>query len=181
MNISFHFTHAARGLLARRLSLMLLPALVSEAAANTSAHASHRPERSQPYLRVCLPPPLRFDPPPVPPEVADPTVVMGPPNPGGPFEEIANANRESARSEPTPASSAPPPQDVQTSPSSPGSPSAPSAPSATSDTRPSAPLPILPDDTPQQIHSEDLLPYFRAPSSNPVPPLPASSATYRQQ
>ncbi|MES1167622.1 MAG: hypothetical protein ABUL61_00490, partial [Oleiharenicola lentus] len=56
------------------------------------------------------------------------------------------------------------------------------------------PKPILPDDTPKPVQSQDFLPLFRFPGSSgagedvplvPVPPapgtLPASSATYRQQ
>ena len=154
---------------------------------------SSKEERSQPYLRVCLPPPLRFSPPPPPPEVADPTVAMGPASPGGPLEAIGMENKASAKpfdfhltvksgvldhvalEEPAAKISASDPAANSSSPT--GQPAQAAAPTPTP---PPPPPTIIPDDTPQAVHSEDLLPYFRLPSSNP-PALPPSSATYHQQ
>jgi len=188
MNISFHLPLTAWGHLTRRLSFVLLPALISEASASIIPPVFNRHERSQPYLRVCLPPPLRFSPPPVPPEISDPTLVMGPPNPGGPLEAISAANKESISPEahdapaPSPSTSAQP-QPIPSSPAAAASNAATTTatpPSPASQTPVSQPPAIIPDDTPRAVHPEDLLPYFRIPAS-PATTLPASSATYQQQ
>lgn len=108
--------------------------------------------------------------------MADPTLVMGPPNPGGPLEAISAANQESSLHQdhspvpaPIPPSQPAAPEPAAVTPTTPAS-QPPAAP----------PLTIIPDDTPRVIHSEDLLPYFRLPAA-PATTLPSSSATYQQQ
>lgn len=117
------------------------------------------------------------------------TTVSGPPVAAAPSVEVAAvalANNQAAASTPTPPIVLPPMKEE------------PSHPAETSvkETLPKAEkaLPILPDDTPRKVQSQDFLPLFRFPGNThedvvfpsvatpPVPgTLPPSSATYHQQ
>lgn len=166
--------------LARLVACALLPACIQEATAATPSHLASRP-KSVPYLHVCPPSPLRFA---EPVEVAaDPVsstpAVIGPPHPAGIVEEIAAMNQEAVipphppAPVVTPAASVPSPLAPE-----PGSQSESSPETA----GPQSGISILPDETPREIRSEDVLFYFQFPASAPSnEALPRSSATYRQQ
>ncbi len=166
--------------LVRLVACALLPACIQETIAGTQPHPASRP-KSVPYLHVCPPPPLRFA---EPVEVAaDPVsstpTVIGPPHPAGIVEEIAAMNQEAVIPSPppspvvTPAPPVPPPLE-----SGSGSQSDASLDIAS----PQIGISILPDETPREIRSEDVLFYFQFPASAPSSEaLPRSSATYRQQ
>ena len=165
---------------------------------------------SLPYLLVCAPPSLRFLERAAPPET-DPfrPVAGAPPRPDGVLGDIAASNQDAAlslASAPPDASSTDPgaPSPTATtsadlaSPSSDagpgataatGTPPPPDPTAATSATAPAVPVPaegpglsILPDDTPRAIRAEDVLPFFRFPSSGGLETSPTpSSATYQQR
>ncbi len=129
---------------------------------------------SRPYLAVCPPPPLRFAQPVI---LAEPfflnAIAAGPPHPSAKTEENASATNAVAAPTPTgPAESI-----THVAPVVPPSTRGDSAP-------PAAPtgIAILPDDTPREIHPEDVLQYFRFPGGAPSAGLPPrSSATYEQK
>jgi len=137
---------------------------------------------SQPYLATIGSPALRFgDPAPTTPLMRKP-IASGPPVAASAPEvaEVALANNRAAAS--TPPMSVPGTDSITPSPDKPHGEQA---------TAP-WPKPILPDDTPKPVQSQDFLPLFRYPGSPvsgedgplfvPVPPtMPSSSATYRQQ
>jgi hypothetical protein len=166
--------------LARGVSLALIPALASETVArgaagvvSTPSGQRHGPSfgvrlaANRPYLAVVLPRPLRFEAPPPPIDSHIPSAA--PPNPGGPAEETALANRDSVApsAEPSPA--------AQEAPASAAPPSARPAPASLP-----TPVSVIPDDTPRDIQPQDVLPYFQFPGSPPPLP-PPSSATYRRR
>jgi len=154
-----------------------------------TAHAAQQtlavpPAISQPYLATMGAPALRFG------EAAPTTPLMRKPIASGPpvaasapeVAEVALANNHAAASTP--------PMPLTGTESIAPSPDKPRAEQTTTP----KPKPILPDDTPKPVQSQDFLPLFRFPGSSgagedvplvPVPPapgtLPASSATYRQQ
>lgn len=171
--------------LVRLVLCALLPACLQEVVASGVSLSARRPvarqaapssqSGSSPYLLVCLPPPLRFA---ETVEAADPVAplpfVSGPPHPAGIIEEIAATNQEAAVAvQPPPPSNAPPPAH--------GAEVAGSADPAAAPP-PRETVSILPDQTPRQIRSEDVLFYFQYPASAPANNLPPpSSATYHQQ
>lgn len=188
--------------LARMLSCVLLPALLTDAwprpnppAISSSAPAKQPvlPPPPPPYLVVCLPPALRFAEAIIPIVPTSQPTVGGPPIPGGPNDEATALNRngrngdKSAASGSTNSATA-----VNASTNANGEPVPTPLPldataggtAGTNGTSTSASggITLLPDETPREIRAEDVIPYFRypaAPSGNITPP--PSSATYRQQ
>lgn len=132
-----------------------------------------------PYLPVCGAPPLRFDRPAPPPDVATNPPAAAPPIPSlTPTENLVASANTAAMQPAEPATLASPVPAV-------------AAPAS------SGPREILPDDTRPAIRAEDFLPFFRVPSGGrggtetsvlvpgvPAPPpgpaIPASSANYTQ-
>jgi len=191
MNLPLPLLTAGWARLARCVSLSLLPALVSESTALASKMRSaapavgskmhsgvHRMEPSVPYLRLVLPPPLRFQDPPPPIETLAHLAAGASPFPGGTQEELAAANRDAiapAGEHQTGATSGAADPIVQEDVILPAG-----APKRTAN-----PVSILPDDTPRNVGAEDVLPFFQFPDVPPVPSspstLPPSSATYRQR
>jgi hypothetical protein len=141
------------------------------------------PQHSRPYLRVVAAPPLRFDNPEPPPDLAARPPAGGPPklpekDPAKPdviLPKPASATQSAGttltiESRVTVAPTAPTPA---------GAPAAPAS------------LPILPDDVHSQVRAEDFLPYFQYPGARSgrsgeatAPPaaaaVPRSSATYTE-
>lgn len=159
-----------------RLVLSLLPGVAISA---SSSVAPETAPPSRPYLAAIGSPALRFGEAPPPPDVRP--AAGAPPQP---HEDIA-----ASAAEPVAADTSQP----VTEPSGPAV-AAPETKAAPVKTPPA----ILPDDTRSKVRAEDFLPYFQFPGSAPatgdvtvlVPgapaaptaaPLPASSATYRQQ
>jgi hypothetical protein len=164
--------------LLRLLVCTLLPACIQEAVAGTHIRSDAGVARSSPapvsapYLRVCLPPPLRFaDPVELVEPVARTTVAGGPPHPSGLTEEIAASNHDEALT------------------AGPSAKAGTSAPGTVSDVILPKLAPIvapgvsvLPDDTPRDIRAEDVLMYFQyAQPAVPSTLPPPSSATYQQK
>jgi hypothetical protein len=177
----------------RALTFVLLPALSSETSP-ASVPASHRTSstdrrddqashelRSQPYLAAIGPKALRFAEPPL------PVPVTAPPPP-----------RPLGYSTPVPADVAP------AVPATPAKDATATAQPAKPDTAATAApakapdrvlVPLLPDDTRQEVRPEDILPFFQFPGANgsttviraplvpmaPPPAIPTSSATYTQK
>lgn len=142
---------------------------------------------SQPYLLAMNSPALRFRELPATTPLVRKPIASGPPVAASEPEvaEVALANNHAAASTPPiPASEAP---------TAAAAAPAKSAPTSEPTPPPAKVKPILPDDTPQPIRSEDFLPLFRFPTNNgdvvvPVVPtptapgtLPVSSATYKQE
>lgn len=145
----------------------------------SSANPSNPKPANLPYLVAMGTPPLRFQPLPPPPDLITQPPAAAPPVPGGPLEEVAAVNRDSAiQLPPAPVTETP---DLQTPPE---------------EEKPikAKPLRIIPDDAPREIRPEDVLRFFQFPGkpgtdtppvSEPFTPpqpstLPPSSATYRQ-
>lgn len=170
----------------RWLTAFLLPAIGPGVVYGPPlAGRAHKPSvadlrRTQlPYLPVCGAPPLRFERPAPPPDVATDPPAAAPPIPSlDPTETIvASANTAAMQPvEPAPPATAEP---------------APAAPAKAD------PRAILPDDTRPPVRAEDFLPFFRVPGAGrgtsgatlvvpgvpAAPPGPAnapSSATYTQ-
>ncbi|HRE83022.1 MAG TPA: hypothetical protein PLN52_18395 [Opitutaceae bacterium] len=184
------FTSGSR--LTRCVALTLLPILGSECHALTqpqrgAAQRRISPSvlsvtnayRSTPYLALILPPPLHFRlaPPPIDPALR--LTAGAPPRPGGALEDVAAANQDSAITHP---------EDTDTTDNSPPETAVTETPSVeirSAPTRKVTPVSIIPDDTPREIHAEEVLPFFQYPGSVPNAPtagsLPPSSATYRQR
>lgn len=163
---------------------------------------------SLPYLLVCAPPSLRFQERVIPPETDSTRPVAGaPPRPDGVLGDIAASNQDAALAlegaRPAGSPTDPDTSSAATTPSDPASPPPGDGPDAattgttTSSEAPAAPPPntsvipapaagpglaILPDDTPRAIRAEDVLPFFRFPSSGGLETSPTpSSATYQQR
>ncbi len=154
-----------------------------------TAHAARQtlavpPAISQPYLATMGAPALRFgESAPTTPLIRKP-IASGPPvaATGPEAAEVALANNHAAAS--TPPFPLPEADSIAPSPEKPRA----------EQTSTPKPKPILPDDTPKPVQSQDFLPLFRFPGSPvqgedgtvmvpvvPVPPtMPASSATYTQ-
>ena len=175
----------------RALTFVLLPALSSETSP-ASVPASHRTSpterrddqashelRSQPYLAAIGPKALRFAEPPV----IVPVTAPPPPRPLG-------------YSTPVPADVAPvvtaaPVKDAAVQAVKPDATTAAAAQAKAPD---KVLVPLLPDDTRQEVRPEDILPFFQFPGANgstnviraplvpmaPPPAIPTSSATYTQ-
>lgn len=134
-----------------------------------------------PYLPVCGAPPLRFERPAPPPDVATDPPAAAPPIPSLDPTETLVATANSAAMQPVEPAPAP---------------AAVAEPDATEPAK-TAPRPILPDDTRPAVRAEDFLPFFRVPGAGrnpagasivvpgvpaapPGPANPPSSATYTQ-
>lgn len=178
--------------LTRCVALTLLPILGSECHALTqpqrgaaqrrispSALSVTTAYRSTPYLALILPPPLHFRlaPPPIDPALR--LTAGAPPRPGGPLEDVAAANQDSAITSP---------DDSETTENASSEKVAAEPSSMETNTPPARkmkPVSIIPDDTPRELHAEEVLPFFQYPGSVPNAPtpgsLPPSSATYRQR
>lgn len=170
----------------RCLSVLLIPAMTLEQAqaGNRVRIARHEPLG---YLPVLGSPSLRIEEAPPPPDLVTRPPAAAPPIPSATPEEssVAQANSEAARS-----TVLPPEEDSGAQDNEPtaGPPAAPAI---------KTPPPILPDTTRPIIRPEDFLPYFQIPgsarnagdvnllvpgaqSAPTPPPIPNSSATYRQ-
>lgn len=172
------------------LSLLLLPALGSEAQALPRSRPAPRGDRvhgaePRPYLPAIGSPGLRFQEPAPVPEFVPRPVPTTTSAAASPESSVASANAAAVQSS-SPASSEPGEATPATQPSA-------EAASPTAKT----PAPILPDDARPAVRPEDFLPYFQLPGSArhpedvtllvpaprgaPAPaPLPPSSATYIQ-
>lgn len=187
MTFLIHSLRKGTSHLVRCLSLVLLPALTTEAGSSgfpNRPQGNHRPIQAQPsspapaptsYLAVVGPPPLRFRDAPAPPPYELEPAAAGP------------ALLDNLESVPLPKTS---PATSETLPVEP----LPNAIEASRHTQHSVdePAPILPDDLRREVRPEDVIPYFQIPRSRlrvgvPVPTqpgassLPPSSATYQQQ
>ncbi len=164
-----------------RLALSLLPAVAISGQSVAPEPSSHSITR--PYLAAVGAPALRFGEAVPPPDLSVRPAAGAPPQP---IEEHGAPLIEPIRGDVT----AMPPTSV--------APEAISSPEPIRSTPSKPPPAILPDDTRPKVRAEDFLPFFQFPGSAsangdvtvvaPVPssastaaPLPASSATYRQQ
>ncbi len=180
-----HSLMARIGQLVRYLSLVLLPALTSEADQRGLQHRGHTvspspsqqmpptaqvPARSLSYLAVVGAPPLRINPTPTP-----PVYDLDPLPPGldvpMPSNEHSATTISDSRSPALPLAPRGTPQDKPNQP-----------------TEADEPPPILPDDLRREVRPEDVVPFFQyprgripAPGQPATPQLPPSSATYQQQ
>jgi hypothetical protein len=162
-----------------RLAMSLLPGVAISASSSVAPEFTPSPG-SRPYLASVGAPALRFGEAPPPPDLRPAAGAPPQPKEESPAnvpDVIAASSSAQPIAENTPPVSAPPeskPAPVRTAP------------------------PILPDDTRSKVRAEDFLPFFQFPASGsnaadvtvvtPVAPtaptaapLPASSATYRQQ
>lgn len=158
---------------ATTLCLGLLPALATATSLVARPHSGMTGSApgaggtSRPYLAVILAPTLRFAPVPPPPAEMPRLASLEPVVRAAPADPAASAPPEKAVAPASPEPSpTPDPLKVEPSYSDPNR-------------LPSA-VRILPDDSPRDLSPADFLPFFMFPGSTP-PPVPPSSATYRQR
>lgn len=187
MTFPIHSLRRGISQLVRCLSLVLLPALTTEAGSSGFPNRNqntHRPIQAQPsrelprpasYLAVVGPPPLRFRDAPAPPPYELEPASTGPALLDN-VESVPQPKATTASAEILPTEALP----------------------ATADTprhiqhQADEPAPIIPDDLRREVRPEDVIPYFQVPRNRlrvgvPIPSqpgtssLPPSSATYQQQ
>jgi hypothetical protein len=188
MTFRIHSIRRGASELIRCFSLVLLPALTTEAGStgfSQGHNEGHRPVQTLPptkqprptsYLAIVGPPPLRFqDAPAPPPYELEPT-------PAGPAL-IEDMVTQPPPQHPTPVATNLPLAD--------GLPAEPVQ-THRAQLQADEPAPIIPDDLRREVRPEDVIPYFQFPRNRvrvgvPIPPqpsgpsLPPSSATYQQQ